>query len=113
MGQGHYIALVYGEKRNDITDEQYGSLNALDYGEAPRTAYECTDKYVGFEVAATNGAGAVDLDDFGAVPIDQFAAFVSERYADDITDAKARWDAARAKLKWLGEGGLMLVADYD
>ena len=143
MGQGSYVALMFGTKLTKAQEKKRGKVTRQetykgddgkeaaydvylheDIGEAavkarvktPRGAYECEDSYLGYRIAASSGVGPLDLD-VGAVPISKLEAWARKKYAPKIKAARENWNAYVKVCAGFGlvlpEGELMLVADYD
>jgi hypothetical protein len=116
MGQGHYTCLVWGETYpGGLSDNlrEWLEERPWKYGEPDiRVNYESTPDWIGV-TAVNDGQSARDEApedlSYVAIPVDELAT----RYADGIAKARAVWDAARAERPELGEGRLLLVADYD
>ena len=112
----HYTALAWGrtvphddptaETVNDWIDEQsYDPLSV-------RRSYEARPAWVGVAVAEDPDGGLGDVSatlEYMAVPVADLEAYS----ADDIARARKVWDKARAACPELGDGNLLLIADWE
>ena len=113
MGQGHYTCLVWGEAfEGDVPDAIIEWCDGLPYPNRIRSGYQAEPTWIG-AVAVNDGQSNCDEGketlEYTAVAVDD----LTTRYAEAIADARKAWDDARATCPELGEGRLLLVADYD
>lgn len=112
MGQGNYVAIVYGTL--DMPDFDADTYDGP-YKIIPDSAYEARQRWVGYRVAANGGMaerGELELERF-AVPLFRLAAHIEATAPKSLAEARRKWDAWREKHPEFPPGELLFVADYD
>lgn len=120
MGQGRYVAVVYGVVLDDSLEAKLQDADgewlweSVPYKkESPDAGNESRPDYVGFRVAASDAMHDVEFHDVGTCPLSELPQRLEKHLArpKKLWGAFAEWALSQGVA--LPKPSLLFVADYD